>query len=440
MAISLTIPKEIRSVARFGSGVGIEIGAKDLEVVATRVRPRGVRLLGRLAVHDFAARPASEWGSEYARFLAGLGAGRLSATVALPRREIVVRHVSLPNVSSREMESAIRLQLETLHPYGDSETRWGWSPLGKGAALVAVALRSTVERYATLFAEAGVAVENFTCRAAALHAAISSYGEPRPEGFVAIGRAASGGVEVFGESPARPIFSTESEATPERAAALAIAELRLPVEAAPVTLLEALPSPDPNSLEIDVSRSALAFAAALAGACPWLASAANVLPPENRRYTSRTVFAPTAALVALLVLLGGGAAVWSRVAERSYLSRLRMEIARLQPIQQRGLTLDRDAARARDRARWLDDFRSHTQTDLSLLKSLTDLIQPPAWASSIDITRDSVRVQGEARQAASLWKIIDASGLFKSSSLDYSQPLAQGGESFLIRATREGGQ
>ena len=49
------IPKELRKLVRFGSGVGIEIGGKDLEVVAARVRPGRIRVLGRLAVRDFAA-------------------------------------------------------------------------------------------------------------------------------------------------------------------------------------------------------------------------------------------------------------------------------------------------------------------------------------------------------------------------------------------------
>jgi Tfp pilus assembly protein PilN len=438
--IEISIPKEVRKLLRFGSGVGIEVGPKDLEVMAARVRPGRVRVLGRLTIRDFAGRPAAEWGSEYAKFLQSLGASHLSATVLLPRREVIVRQVALAGVSARDMESAIRFQLDSLHPYGEDETAWGWSPLGRGVALVGIALRSTVDRYARLFTEAGIAVASFTFSAAVLHAAIGLHGAMSGEGFVALGRAASGAVETYGESPARPVFSAEFDMSKERAAALAVAELRLAPGAVPLKLEDALPAPDPNPPENDLSRNALPFATALAGACPWLAPAANVLPPEHRRYRSRAMFAPTVALAVLLLVVLGGAAAWSRVAEQRYLDRLRAEIARLQPRQQRGLTLDRDAERARARAQWLDEYRGQTRRDLDVLNALTNLVEPPAWTNSLDITRDSVRLQGEARQAASLWKIIDGSGIFKSSTLDYSQPNAAAGESFVIRATREAGK
>ena len=55
MALEIHISKDLRKLLQFGSGVGIEIGATDLEVVAARVRPNGVRVLGRLVIPDFAS-------------------------------------------------------------------------------------------------------------------------------------------------------------------------------------------------------------------------------------------------------------------------------------------------------------------------------------------------------------------------------------------------
>ena len=424
-------------LARFGSGVGIEVGPENLEVVAVRVRPRRVRILGRLTIRDFASRPAAEWGAEYAGFLKSTGLGYVSATVLLPRREVVSRHVPLAGVAGRDMEGAIRFQLDSLHPYGDDETVWGWSPVASGAALVGIARTAAIERYTSLFAEAGIAVESFTFSAAALHAAVWLGGAAPADGFLAIGRTAAGAVEAYGESPSHPVFSAEFDLPPERVAALALAELRLPPATVPMRVEEALPVPEPNSPADDLSRNALAFAAALAGACPRLAPAANVLPPGRRQYSSRAPFAPTVALAAALLLVVGTAAVWSPISQRMYLDRLRSEIATLQPQQQRGQTLDRDTARARARAQWLDDYRGQTRRDLDVLKSLTELVEPPAWTGSLDIMRDSVRLQGEARQAASLWRIVDSAGLFKSSSLEFSQAIPGGGESFVIRGVRE---
>lgn len=444
MPLEIAIPKGLRKLMRFGSGVGIEIGSKDLEVVVARVRPASVRVLGRLTIRGFAERPAAEWGAEYAAFLKSAGASHLSATALLPRREVIVRQVALPGVAGKDMDGAIRLQLDSLHPYGEDEVAWGWSPAGQGAAMVGIARRSTVDRYAQLFAEAGVLASSFTFTAAALHAAIRLNGAARDAGFVALGYAAPGVVEVYGESPARAIFSAQFEMAAERAAALALSELRLAPGAIPLKIEEALPestlAPGANPAEDGLSRNALAYATALAGACPRLAPAANVLPPEYRGFSSRAAFVPTLALAVLLAAVLGGAAAWSRMTERRYLAQVRAEIAKLQPQQQRAAALGRNAEHARARTQWLDRYRAHTRQDLDMLSDLTRMIEPPAWTNTIGITRDSVRLDGEAPQAAALWKILDGSRLFKNSKLESTQPAGAAGERYIISAAREAGK
>src|ERR1035438_8798263 len=147
MPIETSIPKDIRRLLAFGSGVGIEIGAADLEVAAARVRPTGIHVLGRLTIANYAARPAAEWGAEYTRFLKSMGAGHLSATVLLPRREVIVRQIALPGVAAKDIEGAVRFQLDSLHPYGEDEVSWGWSRLEYGAILVGIVRRAEMERY-----------------------------------------------------------------------------------------------------------------------------------------------------------------------------------------------------------------------------------------------------------------------------------------------------
>src|SRR5262249_55958063 len=245
MATQTSIPRDFRKLLANGSGVGIEIGANDLEVAAAQVRFARVRVVGRLTIANFAARPAAEWGVEYARFLKSTGMTGMSATVLLPRQDVIVRQVALPGVAPKDIDSAIRFQLDSLHPYGDEEISWGWSPLGYGSVLVGIVRRATEERYHQLFTEAGIAVASFTFSAAAVHAAIRLNGASG-QGFVALSRPATGGVEVYGESASRPVFSAEFQLPPERAAVLALSELRLPPETAPLHLEQVLPKPDVN--------------------------------------------------------------------------------------------------------------------------------------------------------------------------------------------------
>src|SRR5258708_1858810 len=98
MTTENSLLKDARKLLAIGSGIGIEIRGGDLEVAVARVRPGRIRVPGTLAIPNFAARPAVEWGVEYQRFVKSLGVAHLSATVLLPRREVIVRHVSLPGV------------------------------------------------------------------------------------------------------------------------------------------------------------------------------------------------------------------------------------------------------------------------------------------------------------------------------------------------------
>jgi hypothetical protein len=440
MPLDFAISKDLRKLLAFGSGVGVEIGATDLEVAVTRVRPNKIQVLGRLTIENYANRAAAEWGAEYARFLKASGAERLSATVLLPRREVIVRQLALPGVATGDIEGAIRFQLDSLHPYGDDEVVWGWSPLAFGGVLVGIALRSTIERYVALFVESGIAVRSFTFSAAAVHAAIRLNGAGHMTGgFVALSRAAGGAVEVYGESPSRPLFSAEFDLAPQRAAMLALSELRLAADTAPRTLEEMLPKPAVNPVQNDISRNALPYATALSGACPRFVPAANVLPPEYRRFNSRAVFIPTMVLATLLLLVAGSMAAYSSWSEKQYLKQIGAEIARLEPLHRRADSLDKETARTRSRAQLLDQFRKQTRMDLDSLNELTRLLEPPAWSNNIDLARDAVRISGSAPQAAPLVKILDASPYFEKTEIQSFSPQASG-ETFQIRTSRRKGK
>jgi len=435
------VSKDLWKWLAFGSGVGIEIGAEALEIVAARVRPSRIDVLGRLTIPSWPTRPAAEWGAEYSRFIKSVGLGHLSATVLLPRREVIVRQIPLPGVAAKDIEGAIRFQIDSLHPYGEEDVVWGYSRVAYGSVLVGIVRRGVIERYRTLFSEAGILVSSFTFSAAAVHAAIRLNGHDGAQGFVALGRTATGGVEVYGESQARPVFSAEFQVPPERAAVLALAELRLPPDTVPVKLEEVLPKPSHNPIENDLSRNALPYATALAGACPFLAPSANVLPPEHRQSSSRAILIPTLILLTVLLGVAGSMWFWSNYADRQYLARLNAEIARIEPIAARAGTVDRQIGKTRAQTELLDRFRTQTRHDLDALQDLTMRLEPPVWTNAIDLNPDSVRITGEAPATATLIRILDASPLFENTGFDWTNkaPNAEG-EMFQIHTTREKGK
>jgi hypothetical protein len=348
--------------------------------------------------------------------------------------------VALPGVADRDIEGAIRFQMDSLHPYGDDEIVWGWSPLAYGNVLVGILRRAAMERYVAMFVEAGIAVRSFTFSAAAVHAAIRLNGTAQAgEGFIALSRTATGALEVYGESRSRPLFSSEFELAPSRAVALALSELRLAPDTAPHTLEEILPKPTVNPVTNDLSRNALPYAAGLAGACPHLAPAANLLPEEHRRSNSRAVFIPTAVLAALLLLLAASMAVYASWSEKQYLQQLNAEIASIEPLVRHGEVVERETRNDQARALLLDQFRKQTRLDLDALNALTHLVEYPAWSNAIDLSRDSARISGEGPQTAPLLKILDSSPYFEKTEI--MAAMARGnGETFQIRTNRRKGK
>jgi hypothetical protein len=430
---------DLKKYAAFGSGVGIEIGAQNLEVTAARVRPHGIDVLGATVIRDFGQRPAAQWGLEYARFLREAGASHLAATVLLPRRETIVRQIALPGVAGRDLASAIALQIDSLHPYGEDEVVYGWSRLENGSVLLGVLRRATLDRYTAIFAEAGIAVAAFTFSAAAIYIAhrlpVAQPAVP-DKGFVAVAAGENGSLEIYGESAARPVFSADFDLPPERAVALAISELRLEPDQAPLSLGGVLPVPRTNPVANDLSQRALPYAAALSGACPWLGSAVNLLPPEQRRSNSRAMYIPTIVLGVLLLLVAGALVAQSSMEDRRYLKALEAEIAQIEPQAKRSATLDHEMSRAQTRSRLLDEFRSRTKADLDSLHELTALLKPPTWTNMIDLSPGAATITGETDQAAPLLKLLDASPYFQSSTFVGSIAKSGGNEQFQVRMAR----
>lgn len=413
----------------FGSAAGIEIGERDMYAAIVRARPSGPFVAATLRIADFRTRPPKEWGSEYHHWLKQHGDKHLSATVVLPRREIIVRQAAMPGVSKKDIASAVSYQIDALHPYGDEEVGYGWSPAGVGSVAVGMIREGPLERYIQLFQDAGIPVAGFTFSASAVYAALRLYG-PAPTEFAAWREDENGSVEVYGESPARSIFSAAFDVAPARALALARAELRLPPENA-----RTLESVLPQSKNV-VTVSPLAYAAALASIGSWRTPYANLLPAEKRTVRSRARWVPTIVLSLALLAAGSALFAYQQIRQEKYLAELAAQIAKVQPLAMRADALDRRTAEHRQRTRLLDLYRKRPQGDIDVLAELSRLLPPPVWTQAIDITEDTVTIAGEADQAAPLLKVLDSSPLFQNSEFQMGLMKTQQMETFRIRIQR----
>ena len=435
--------RDLRKWLAVGTGVGIEISNRDLNITVARVRPSGVRVLGSLTIVNFRDQPAAEWGAVYMNFLRKLGSAYLTATVLLPREEVIVRQVALPGVADRDVAAALNYQIESLHPYAEEDAVYGWSRIRKTPAiLVGITRREVLDRYSALFNEAGVKVSAFTFCAATMYAALRLYTTPNADGFVAIGPRPSGdnveAYEIYGESPARPLFSAALEMPEDRARTLALSELRLAPDAEALPFEAVLPKPLAAPEGDDLSRVPLLYATALAGACPRLAQPVNLLPESQRAMRSRWMFVPTIALGSVLLLLAGAAGLSGAYENRRYLSTLDQERTRIEPKAKRAAALQREIAVLRNRAQVLDNFRARSRDDMDALNELTKTLAPPTWLNGLQLTRTQLSITGETDQATPLLKALDGTKQFKRSEFTLPMTRVQGGEAFSIRAAREG--
>jgi hypothetical protein len=101
---------ELRRWLAFGTGVGIEIGPEDLNVVVVRVRPSGASVITAAVVERFRERPAAEWGTEYASILRK---HNVAVNAVAPGPIITPRFVA-----SRPIDEAKLVQEGTLERYG----------------------------------------------------------------------------------------------------------------------------------------------------------------------------------------------------------------------------------------------------------------------------------------------------------------------------------
>ncbi len=423
-----------------GSGIGISIegprGAETLYVEAVKIRPGAVTPLAEFVVENFLDVPCTEWGARYAEFIGNLGIGHAAAVVVLPRTDVILRQIELPGISAKDLDNAVRFQLDSLHPWDEGDVYASWARLskwgGKAEAptvLIAIARREVVDRYTTLFAEAGIKVSGFTCSAAAIYSALRLRGGAPNEPILSqVQRARvheTEPIEIYAESPARPLLSAAFGSDPDRALQLASSELRLEASHELTPLEDLFGAAHP-----------LAYAAAMSSACPWRALSLNLLPEASRQSGSRAHWVITGVVAALLFV---GIAVYLMlpgIRDASYLGTLNAEIAEIQPEATHAAEMDSEIEAVRNRTLMLRDLRRRAGRDLDVLAELTGRLAPPTWLDQLEIQDDRVVADGTAPQAAPLLGVIDGSALFEQSKFSSPPRKVEDGEAFRIEIHR----
>jgi hypothetical protein len=420
----------------FGTGLGIAILDRNIEAAIVRARPSGATSAGTTTIADFRSRPAAEWGAELMRFVAAAGETRLAATVLLPRDEVIVRTLALPGVADKDAAGAIELQIDSLHPWGDTEVTWGWSRAGRDNIVIGLTRKEVLDAWETLFAEAGIPVAAITFSAVVIHAALRIWNSA-PAALLCVTTDARGRTAVYGESESRALFSAEFTGSAERAIALSRGELRIAQEV-PARPLAALLPADKTGEPIP-EPAVLAYAAAVAGSATLVTKFANLLPPERRASHDRLQYVIPGILgVLLLLAVAAVFVIFPALEQRRYRADLERAARQIEPLVVRAQALEKKTNSDRAKIASLDEFRRRPQADLDVLNELTRLLPPPIWTNAVEIYPDYVIVSGEADQAAPLLKVLDSSPLFQNSEFALTPTRNDKVEQFRIKTLRRG--
>ena len=446
------------------TGCGIAVRGADLVAVAVRVERAGVAVLGRLRIPDFAERPPREWGPEYQGFLRQCGIKKKSATLCVPRQDVVLRTLDLPPMPARKLASSVAWQVPDLHPFGDEAVLHDWVlPEGPGGELARrkiptiIARSATIDSYEKRFATAGIPLSSCTVAASALTAATRLRGTPVSKPIL-IADFEGTQLELYGRSAGNPLWSAmidlggvtlegalrlALEGMPghgERPAGVAFAGAEIPSDPATglsiVPLREMLPEPVRTSDGFDLVRDAVAYATAIESARPRSGLRLNLLPARRGTLLSLLPSGTTVVLGSALAIVGGAHLLLVAVEDGNYAERLRKETAQLE-ADATGFAPDNAGdADLNDRLDWLRHRRDRAAHDLVTLREISRILPPSAWLTSLTLDDSNAVLTGVATNANPLLELIDASSNLGAPRFSMAPSRGDRGENFQVEATR----
>ena len=444
------------------SGIGIDFSEGSFQATCVKRQWNRIRVAGRLEIPQYKQLGPEDCGRLYREFLRKNGLELPWTVVALPRSAVLLRSLHLPRVVEKELRRAVEYQLDALHPFEEESVCWdysAWKPpetarrsgittgegeLGRLEVRLAIAEKKYVEEMASWFAEAGIAVSQFTVTTASLFAALwprlgAASGKSR-KFFVLNG--AAGSFELLGYAPGMALVSREivlqgsedPRITVARELEMARSELRLEPEERPplilcgknlplpaedlsfraVSIEQLFPSLNAGAANFRLREHMAGFAAALTAADHRLPHSFNLLPEEKRAYRSPLVRLPTYALSGLVVLLAMALGIRGTIQDGLFNRHLEREIQALEPQLQEVETAQDRSRRTAERLDLLDGARRTAALPLEILSELTRLLPNDAWLQQMRYEGDSLALTGRAASASALLQILAGSEYFES--------------------------
>jgi len=406
----------------FKTAIGIAVLGDDLEFVCLKRGLSGTTESGRTRLANFRAMPAPASVAAYQDFLGLCGLAHANVSVALPRRDVLLRTLTLPAEAARTLDKAVEYQVDSLHPFEEGGVDFAHSILHQDDrhVLVAVAMveKGIASSYYDWFAQAGIPVAAFTASPAVLY---GGFAESAPVFVISRSGETS---ELLGISRDALVSREVQTEHLDRELQLARAELRLPAEAE----IASIEQPDLAYLTALSSLSKRPFAI-------------NLLPPARRAYESPWRHATTYALAGVVALLVIALAGRGEVQDRIYLRRVNNEIKALEPKIKLMEKLDSKEGRELTRLMTLHELKDRTPTRLQILAEITRVLPSNVYLTEAQIGSDGITLQGVTDSASGVLALLANSPSFKSP--EFLNPILktnEGKEQFRVHVQWAGGK
>jgi Tfp pilus assembly protein PilN len=379
----------------------------------------------------------------------------------LPRDAVLVRFLELPAEAEPQLAKVVGYQLASLHPFKDDRVYWDWAVVDRDAkakqvnVMVVVAEKSRVNRCQQALQQLGLRLSGLTLGAAALGLLLKPL--LPPTALIVCGRSA--GVELLSfrqgnlcatqEIPLEPSASAQARFDREWHRALAALPVADPA-AVPWFVCGSVPPPFSGLVQgaspLPAPKLNLrprpesggfgwpALAAAYAGLARSSSSLINLLPPEERwrPYTSARL--PVYALGATAALLTLTLASHAWIERAMYGRALERALRRLEDPAQQVRRQNQETTTLETRAAVLEELRASNWQKLRLLEQLTKLLPDGTWLQQLQISEDTVEINGYSNHAAELVPPLENSPYF--TQVEFTAPITrdnQNREIFRIR-------
>jgi Tfp pilus assembly protein PilN len=429
--------------------LGADWSGEGLNLVALGRRFRRTLVIGTLHLGEAESQEARR---QVADFLRRQRIREAAVTACLPRAAVLVRFLSLPLEAEARLTQVVGYQIGGLHPYPHADVFWDCAVVEREPktrqirVLVAVAERSSVDRYYRVLCSLGLRVKSLTVRAAAI-TPLASSGLPETA-LVVCGR--EDGVELMGFlrrriSAAREVPSEPREDLSERferelhglRASLRVPDLgTVPIfvcGSLPRAFAELIPQATPMRAPglklslprgFDLAVEFPAFAAAYAGLeRPRYAGSINLLPASERRQPARALRAPLYALGCSAALLAVATLGHGWIESQIYARALDRQARSLAAAAAVVRNQEQQASALAARARVLEGVREGTWGKLRILRELTQLLPDSTWVQELQLSDSTVELYGYSSHAADLVRPLENSPYF--TQVEFTTPITR---------------